>query len=109
MVKAFANEQVENEKFEQDNRRFYRIKKRSYRYMGLFQCSTRLFDGLMYLVTIVAGGLFVIQGDIRPSDLVAYVMYVSTFIATVRRIIEFAEQFQRGMTGIDGWHPSCHI
>ena len=101
VVKAFANEQVENEKFEQDNRKFYQIKKRSYRYMGLFQCSTRLFDGLMYLVTIVAGGLFVIQGDIRPSDLVAYVMYVSTFIATVRRIIEFAEQFQRGMTGIE--------
>ena len=101
VVKAFANEQVENEKFEQDNRKFYQIKKRSYRYMGLFQCSTRLFDGLMYLVTIVAGGLFVIQGDIRPSDLVAYVMYVTTLIATIRRIIEFAEQFQRGMTGIE--------
>ncbi len=101
VVKAFANEHVENEKFEQDNRKFYQIKKRSYRYMGLFQCSTRLFDGLMYLVTIVAGGLFVIRGTIRPSDLVAYVMYVSTFIATVRRIIEFAEQFQRGMTGIE--------
>ncbi|MCM1118461.1 MAG: ABC transporter ATP-binding protein/permease [bacterium] len=101
VVKAFANEDVENEKFEQDNRKFYQIKKRSYRYMGLFQCSTRLFDGLMYLVTIVAGGYFVIEGAIRPGDLVAYVLYVSTFIATVRRIIEFAEQFQRGMTGIE--------
>ena len=72
VVKAFANEHVENAKFEQDNQKFYRIKKRSYRFMGIFQCSTRLFDGLMYLVTIVAGGLFVIQGSIRPSDLVAY-------------------------------------
>ncbi|MDE5951635.1 MAG: ABC transporter ATP-binding protein/permease, partial [Acetatifactor sp.] len=90
-----------NARFEQDNRKFYQIKKRSYRFMGLFQCSTRLFDGLMYLVTVVAGGHFVIQGAISPSDLVAYVMYVSTFIATVRRIIEFAEQFQRGMTGIE--------
>lgn len=101
VVKAFANEDVENEKFEQDNQKFYQIKKHSYRYMGAFNCSTRLFDGLMYLVTIVAGGLFVIQGAIGPSDLVAYVMYVSTFIATIRRIIEFAEQFQRGMTGIE--------
>lgn len=101
VVKAFANEDVENQKFEEDNRKFYRVKKNSYRYMGLFNCSTRLFDGLMYLTTIVAGGLFVIDGAINPSDLVAYVMYVSTFIATVRRIIEFAEQFQRGMTGIE--------
>lgn len=101
VVKAFANEDVENAKFEKDNLKFYDIKKHGYRYMGLFACSTRLFDGLMYLTAVVAGGLFVIRGAIRPSDLVAYVMYVSTFIATIRRIIEFAEQFQRGMTGIE--------
>lgn len=101
VVKAFANEDIENEKFEQDNRKLYRIKKRGYRYMGMFHCSTRLFDGIMYLVTLVAGGLFVINGSINPSDLVAYIMYVTTFIATIRRIIEFAEQFQRGMTGIE--------
>ncbi len=101
VVKAFANEDVENEKFQQDNRKLYSIKKHGYRYMGLFHCSTRLFDGIMYLVTLVAGGLFVVKGSIKPSDLVAYIMYVTTFIATIRRIIEFAEQFQRGMTGIE--------
>ena len=101
VVKAFANEDIENAKFEQYNVDFKKIKKRSYRYMGLFACSTRLFDGIMYLATIVSGGIFVINGSIRPSDLVAYIMYVSTFIATIRRIIEFAEQFQRGMTGIE--------
>lgn len=101
VVKAFANEEIENEKFEQDNRKLYKIKKHGYRYMGLFHCSTRLFDGIMYLATLVVGGLFVMNGSINPSDLVAYIMYVSTFIATIRRIIEFAEQFQRGMTGIE--------
>ncbi|MGN0298279.1 MAG: ABC transporter ATP-binding protein [Lachnospiraceae bacterium] len=101
VVKAFANEQVEMDKFEEDNQKFREIKKYTYRYMGAFQCSTRLFDGLMYLATISAGGFFMVKGIIRSSDLVAYVMYVSTFIATVRRIIEFAEQFQRGMTGIE--------
>ncbi len=101
VVKAFANEDIENKKFEEDNVKFCEIKRHSYRYMGLFQCSTRMFDGLMYLATIVAGGLFVVKGSINPSDLVAYIMYVTTFIATVRRIIEFAEQFQRGMTGIE--------
>lgn len=101
VVKAFANEDVENEKFEKDNLKFYDIKRHSYHYMGLFACSTRFFDGLMYLAVIGAGGCFLIRGAVSPADLVAYVMYVSTFITTIRRIIEFAEQFQRGMTGIE--------
>ena len=90
VVKAFANEDVENEKFAQDNKKLYQIKKNGYRYMGLFQCSTRFFDGVMYLATLVVGGLFMVKGSINPSDLVAYIMYVTTFIATIRRIIEFA-------------------
>ncbi|MBP5385085.1 MAG: ATP-binding cassette domain-containing protein, partial [Lachnospiraceae bacterium] len=61
----------------------------------------RLFDGLMYEVVIVAGGLFLIHRVISAGDLVAYILYVSTLIATLRRIVEFTEQFQRGMTGID--------
>ena len=101
VVKAFANEEVEKEKFEKDNAAFQAIKKQSYRYMAAFQTSTRLFDGLMYLVVIVAGGLFLVYGKINPGDMVAYMLYVTTLIATIRRIVEFAEQFQRGMTGIE--------
>lgn len=101
VVKAFGVEEQEKEKFSRGNETFMRIKKRSYRYMAGFQCSTRLFDGLMYLVVILGGGLFVIYHAITPGDLVAYVLYVSTLIATIRRIVEFAEQFQRGMTGIE--------
>jgi len=101
VVKAFTNEQKEQEKFEKDNRRFFLIKKETYRFMAIFQTTTRAFDGLMYLVVMVAGGIFMVKGLILPGDLVAYVMYVSTLIATIRRIIEFAEQFQRGMTGIE--------
>ena len=101
VVKAFTNEEKENEKFEQDNLDFYHIKKETYKFMAFFQTTTRAFDGLMYLVLLVAGGIFMIKGKIAPADLVAYVMYVTTLIATIRRIIEFAEQFQRGMTGIE--------
>ncbi len=101
VVKAFTNEEKEKEKFEEDNGNFFLIKKETYRYMAAFQTTTRAFDGLMYLVVIVAGGIFMLKGMILPGDLVAYVMYVSTLIATIRRIIEFAEQFQRGMTGIE--------
>ncbi len=101
VVKAFTNEEVENEKFEQDNGAFLDIKKESYKYMGAFQTTVRMFDGLMYLLVLVAGSAFMLKGLIEPGDLVAYIMYVSTLIATIRRIIEFAEQFQRGMTGIE--------
>ena len=101
VVKAFANEEIEQEKFEVGNQEFLEIKKESYWIMGLFSTSTRVFDGLMYLTVIIGGGFFLMDGRILPGDMVAYVMYVSTLIATIRRIIEFAEQFQRGITGIE--------
>lgn len=101
VVKAFTNEEMENGKFEKDNGAFLDIKRETYRYMAAFQTTVRMFDGLMYLIVLVAGGVFMLRGLIEPGDLVAYIMYVSTLIATIRRIIEFAEQFQRGMTGIE--------
>ncbi len=104
VVKAFANEEVERKKFETDNGRFLGIKRVTYRSMAAFQTTTRMFDGLMYLVVLVAGGLFLVNGAIEPGDLVAYMLYVTTLIATIRRIIEFAEQFQRGVTGIERFY-----
>jgi len=101
VVRAFANEKIEIEKFNRDNQEFLQIKRKTYKYMAAFQNTIRMFDGLMYVVVIVAGGIFMIKGLIEPGDLVAYTLYVSTLLATIRRIIEFAEQFQRGMTGID--------
>lgn len=101
VVKAFANEEVEKAKFETDNSKFLGIKKVSYHYMSQFQTAVKAFDGLIYLTVLVAGGIFMVKGWILPGDLVAYMLYVTTLIATIRRIIEFAEQFQRGMTGIE--------
>jgi len=101
VVKAFANEDIEQQKFEKDNKNFFSIKKLSYKFMGAFSTTTRMFDGIMYATVVIAGSLFMINGKINPGDMVAYLLYVTTFIATVRRIIEFTEQFQRGMTGIE--------
>lgn len=101
VVRAFANENVEIQKFDKDNQEFLKIKRHTYKYMAAFQNTIRIFDGLMYVVVIVAGGIFMIKGLIAPADLVAYTMYVTTLLTTIRRIIEFAEQFQRGMTGIE--------
>ncbi|MBR7164047.1 MAG: ABC transporter ATP-binding protein [Clostridia bacterium] len=101
VVKSFANEPIEVEKFEKGNTKFVNIKKKSYLYMGLFQSSTRSFDGIMYIAVVVSGSLFMLGGHITPPDLIAYLLYVTTLLTSIRRIVEFTEQFQRGMTGIE--------
>lgn len=101
VVKAFTNEALESQKFEDGNQEFLKIKTHGYMIMGIFSTSTRVFDGFMYLAVILGGGFFLMDGRILPGDMVAYVMYVTTLIATIRKIIEFAEQFQRGITGIE--------
>ncbi len=101
VVKAFAAEEQEAAKFEKGNQKFQEIKKKGFYAMAAFNTSTRLFDGLMYIIVIIAGGLFLVYDKISAGDLVAYILYVSTLIATIRRIVEFAEQFQRGVTAIE--------
>ena len=101
VVKAFTGERTEEEKFNRGNQEFRRIKTRWYYAMATYGTSNRMFDGLMYTVVILGGGLFLVHGVIGAGDLVAYILYVSTLIATIRRIVDSAEQFQRGMTGIE--------
>ncbi len=101
VVKSFANEHLELDKFEAGNRRFLEVKKKIYHAMAGFTGTTRFFDGLMYITVVVAGALFMIGGHITAADFVAYLLYVSTLLTSVRRIIEFTEQFYRGMTGIE--------
>ena len=101
VVKSFGNEEEELEKFQGENVKFLGIKRQFYKSMAGFNTVTKIFDGLMYLVVILGGGLFMIKGRIQPGDLIAYVMYVTTLLTTVRRIVEFTEQFQKGMTGIE--------
>ena len=104
VVKAFTNEQKEQQKFGEDNEKFCVIKEKGYHVMAGFHTTVRTFDGIMYLVVLLAGGIFMVNGLINAGDLMAYVMYVSTLIATIRRIVEFAEQFQRGVTGIERFY-----
>ena len=101
VVHSFANEECEKEKFEGGNSKLLDIKKVSYKYMAGFQSSTRLFDGLMYIVIVVAGAFFIKYGKITAGDFTAYLLYASTLLSSSRRIVDFMEQFQRGMTGIE--------
>ena len=101
VVKSFANEDLEIAKFEEGNRRFLKLKRIHYHYMAAFGTVTRLFEGLMYIIVVAAGALYLRASQIGAGDYAAYLLYVSTLFASIRRIVEFTEQFQRGMTGIE--------
>ena len=106
VVKSFARESLEQEKFDKGNKKFLKLKSERYHIMGAFTSSTRLFDGIMYIVVVVIGALFMLPGApefarISTADYVAYLMFVSTLLTSIRRIVEFAEQFQQGMSGIE--------
>lgn len=105
VTKSFAKEEVEKEKFARGNCEYLRLKTERYRIMGAFHSSTRLFDGIMYILVVIAGAIFMmgIGGlpTITPADYVAYLMFVSTLLTSIRRIVEFSEQFQQGISGIE--------
>ena len=105
VTRSFAREEEEKRKFGEGNCEYLRIKSERYRIMGAFHSSTRLFDGLMYILVVVMGALFMVGignlPTITPSDYIAYLMFVSTLLTSIRRIVEFSEQFQQGISGIE--------
>jgi ATP-binding cassette subfamily B protein len=69
--------------------------------MAMLNCVVRMFDGLMYVVMILLGGYFLMTGKITAADMTAYLLYIGMLIAAIKRIVEFTEQFEKGMTGIE--------
>ena len=104
VVKSFANEGMEEAKFDEGNQRFLEYKSTSYRYMAEFGTSNRIFDALMYILVVVVGALQIAAGELSVADYTAYLLYVSVLLNAIRRIVEFIEQFQRGMTGIERFY-----
>ncbi|MGP1597833.1 ABC transporter ATP-binding protein [Peptoanaerobacter stomatis] len=101
VVKSFANEELEIEKFHKENLKFLGIKKIFYKSLTGFHAVSRIFDGIMYLIVIVYGSYLMKIGEITAGDMFLYTLYINMLLATVKRIVEFMEQFQRGMTGIE--------
>lgn len=101
VVKSFANEAIEEEKFDKGNKKFLEIKKRSYECMAAFATSNRIFDGLMYIIVVIIGALQIREGRLTAAEFTAYLLYANMLLNSIRRIVEFTEQFQRGMMGIE--------
>lgn len=101
VVKSFSNEEKEREKFNLRSEEFANVQKASYKYMARLNSVVRMFDGLMYIVMIILGGYFLMTGKITAADMTAYLLYIGMLIAAIKRIVEFTEQFEKGMTGIE--------
>lgn len=99
IVQAFANEEIERNKFKHGNERFLASKKDNYHAMGTFQSGNAFFQGLFYVVTLVAGGYFVAMGEMTPSDLAMYALYIGIFVSPIKVLIELTEMMQKGMSG----------
>lgn len=101
VVKSFANEPTEIDKFEGGNQNFFNIKKNFYIAMASFTSTTSFFEGLMYIVVLVFGGMGIINNQFDPANLIVFIMYINMLVTSLRRIIQFIEQFQKGLTGIE--------
>lgn len=99
VVKSFANEEIEREKFADCNGRFLTSKVSSYKLMGVFHAGNGFFQGLLYISILVSGGYFVAQGTLAASELAIYALYVGIFLNPIEVLINFTEQFQKGYSG----------
>lgn len=99
VVKSFANEELEREKFCSSNLQFLESKVNSYRLMGSFHAGNGLFQGLLYTAVLVSGGFFVAGGTLQVTDLAVYALYIGIFMGPIDVLINFTEQFQKGYSG----------
>lgn len=101
VVKSFANEDIETEKFKAGNNGFLEAKKNSYKYMGIFQAGVGVFTTLIQVCVIVIGGVLVAYEKVNVSDLITFLLYIGVFTDPIRTLVDFTEQFQNGYTGFE--------
>ena len=99
VVQSFANERIEQEKFNRSNENFLISKDANYRCMGSFMSGNAFFQGMMYLVTLVFGGFLIAHGKMEASDLAMYALYIGIFISPIQILVELTEMMQKGLSG----------
>lgn len=109
VVKSFANEDIENEKFKVGNDGFLEAKKINYLYMGSFQAGLGLFTTLIQVNVIIAGCILVAYHKVDISDLVTFLLYISVFTEPIKTLVDFTEQFQNGYTGFERFREIMNI
>ena len=109
VVKSFANEDIEIDKFKEGNDAFLKTKKNSYLYLGLFQSGMTAFILLVNIVVIITGAVLISDGLVEIPDFIAFLLYINTFTEPIRVIVDFTEQFQNGYTGFERFAEIMNI
>lgn len=109
VVKSFANEDIEKEKFAIGNNGFLAAKRESYRYMGGYQAGLSSFTIMIQVVVIIAGSVFIKKGLVSITDLVTFILYINVFTDPIKTLIDFTEQFQNGYSGFERFMEILNI
>lgn len=109
VVKSFANEDLELEKFRENNLRYVDSKKDSYHYMAKYHSGVNAFSSLIYVVLIFSASRFIRSGQINAVDLLTFLLYINMFLEPIKKLINFAEQFQNGLSGFDRFYDVLAI
>ena len=109
VVKSFANEEIENQKFKSGNDGFLAAKKSSYRYMGGFQAGVGVFTTMIQVSVILTGSILIAYNRLNVSDLITFLLYIGVFTDPIRTLVDFTEQFQNGYTGFERFREIMNI
>ena len=109
VVKSFANEHLELEKFRENNYRYVESKKNSYYYMGRYHSGITAFSSLIYVAVVAAASLLIRGGQVDTLDLVTFLLYINTFLDPIKKLVNFGEQFQNGFSGFDRFYELLQI
>ena len=104
VMKSFANEEVERQKFMHSNLMFLKSKESNYTTMGTYHAGNNFFQGMLYLAILVAGGVFIANGSLEPVELATYALYINIFISPIEVLIQFTEMFQKGFSGFERFY-----
>ena len=109
VVKSFANEEVEQEKFKMGNDGFLEAKKDSYHYMGGYHAGLGAFTTLIQIVVLITGAVCITKNVVTVTDLITFLLYINIFTEPVKTLIDFTEQFQNGYTGFERFMEIMNI
>ena len=101
VTKAFTNAKKEKEKFEEGNYQFQEARRKAYKAMGEFHSMTTFVTDIFNVAILIAGGLFMYNGEINFADYSAFVVSINLFLNPVNTLIRFMEQYQNGVTGFE--------
>ena len=99
VVKTFAVEEGERASFRESNGRYRASKEKSYMQMGIFHGGNNFLQGMLYVVTVIAGGYFIARGGLKATELAIYAIYIGVFIAPITQLMDFTEMLQKGYAG----------